>query len=1334
MTQGSTRNGIGPTGAIGPTGSVGATGTIGATGPTGPIGATGLQGPAGIFGKIEYFQNIVSDISGYDKLEDTPTVNVESDLSVTINAAAGETLIKAFATDLGDPGLTIIPAGTWQFNMYRYVDNVGGTNTITIRAFVRTNLGVETALFNVTSLDINDTTATLEIINYVSTAPVIINTTDRIVIKVSATTSVGGGGRTIHFVFDDNIHASFVVTPFIAGIAGQDAFNSTPTFTQNNSTSLSVVSGAAYGWEQLGQAVYVGTGGYYRVNGISGTNLVLANLASNLPSGTIINASTISPAGIPGVTGPQGATGTIGSTGPTGPQGATGPTGPQGATGTIGSTGPTGPRGATGPTGPQGATGTIGSTGPTGPQGATGTIGATGPTGPQGPTGTIGSTGPTGPQGATGTIGSTGPTGPQGATGPTGPQGPTGTIGSTGPTGPIGPQGSPGPTGTIGSTGPTGPQGPTGTIGATGPTGPQGNQGSPGPTGTIGSTGPTGPQGATGPTGPQGSQGSPGPTGTIGATGPTGPQGATGPQGIQGSPGPTGTIGATGPTGPQGATGPIGPQGSQGSPGPTGTIGSTGPQGVTGPQGNQGSPGPTGTIGATGPTGPQGATGTIGATGVQGVTGPQGATGTNIDLTAVHLTGTETITGIKYFSRPIVLSDDGFGATASIGLFTNSGVGSGYVLIKSGGYSLTAFVVNDGLNNMFTVSTSSGTSSFYHDVLINKGSSPTFTAYKESKITILDNSDTFAQVDMHNLGNTLSSSSDYVATADNGTDTTFYVDLGINSSNFAGAIGGPNDSYLYASNKSLVVGIIEENSSNAVKFITGGSGTERMRINNDGSVQVGTGPIANQGPGVLVVNNDFIVRGRNPFIDVRAYGATPISNYDNSVPIQRAIDALALTGGVVFIPPFGGSGAYGISQTINVYNSNVWIQGGGAYHNFDTGGVAQERGTFLQWGGPSGGGPMINFSPTFIGSGVGQALKGARMSDITLEGAGNVGVGLNVFSTHKGIFERLHIKNTINAAISVGVVASGTVIGEAKDVTKTVFRDISIRQLDGAGASAMGITLDGDSFANTSLSTFDNISILHANNTAFKMLNSDTNSIRNLFINRAVGSSGIGIDIGASNITTNQSRANAFYQISAGPGGLTSRGNGFSFPARDNFIWMYSQENGEPLPIIEAGSNLYYTSSSGANSSILGNTPNYRVLTDVSVSTTTAQNIAGLAFAIGTTDNAWSFEANLDAKSAGAGGVRFGVKVPSGATVVAQVVGPNQAPTGIQVSKINNGASATPQIFMNATGITGPVRITGSIGVPAGVVGTASIQLQAGASGITGTIFAGSYIFARKST
>lgn len=235
------------------------------------------------------------------------------------------------------------------------------------------------------------------------------------------------------------------------GASGANAFGfTTLSFVQPAVGGTVSVNVDTTDWMNMGQPVFVETGGDYTVAGIASSTVVnLTNVGDSVnasPGATINNGSGISPGGLQGASGPsgpQGATGSQGTTGPTGPtggQGATGSTGPigvTGATGPVGNTGPTGVvgiTGATGPVGATGATGAVGSTGPTGAVGITGATGAQGTTGPTGAAGGAGATGAVGASGATGAVGATGATG-AGATGATGSQGVTGPTGPTGPAG-----------------------------------------------------------------------------------------------------------------------------------------------------------------------------------------------------------------------------------------------------------------------------------------------------------------------------------------------------------------------------------------------------------------------------------------------------------------------------------------------------------------------------------------------------------------------------------------------------------------------------------------------------------------------------------------------------------------------------------------------------------------------------------------------------------------------------------------------------------------------------------------------------------------------------------
>jgi hypothetical protein len=106
----------------------------------------------------------------------------------------------------------------------------------------------------------------------------------------------------------------------------------------------------------------------------------------------------------------------------------------------------------------------------------------------------------------------------------------------------------------------------------------------------------------------------------------------------------------------------------------------------------------------------------------------------------------------------------------------------------------------------------------------------------------------YLQLNIQNQNSGANASSDVVATADNGSESANYVDLGMNSSGYStsGITGGPDNAYLYSSANDFIIG-----NSTAAKnliFFTGGTATtnEAMRITGTGYIGMGTATPGNK--------------------------------------------------------------------------------------------------------------------------------------------------------------------------------------------------------------------------------------------------------------------------------------------------------------------------------------------------------------------------------------------------------------------------------------------------------------------------------------------------------
>jgi hypothetical protein len=285
---------VGVSGATGVIGVTGATGVIGISGATGPVGITGATGVAGVSaaGRIWYFRQTNSDISGYESLQpDTPDADPQDDMTAVVIDTAGQVIIEEFASDPGDPALTEIPVGEYEFRYWAYVSTASGSTNLVFKFYKRNTSGTETLLFEIDSPEIDALSSNFYTTLYTAVSSFVIAETDRIVTKVYAETT----------------HTS----------------NVTAHFLHSGATPSSIRTAITLG--------YVGPQGATGVVGITGATGV------------------VGVTGATGVVGVTGATGVVGVTGATGVVGVVGVTGATGVEGVTGATGVVGVTGATGP-------------------------------------------------------------------------------------------------------------------------------------------------------------------------------------------------------------------------------------------------------------------------------------------------------------------------------------------------------------------------------------------------------------------------------------------------------------------------------------------------------------------------------------------------------------------------------------------------------------------------------------------------------------------------------------------------------------------------------------------------------------------------------------------------------------------------------------------------------------------------------------------------------------------------------------------------------------------------------------------------------------------------
>lgn len=144
----------------------------------------------------------------------------------------------------------------------------------------------------------------------------------------------------------------------------------------------------------------------------------------------------------------------------------------------------------------------------------------------------------------------------------------------------------------------------------------------------------------------------------------------------------------------------------------------------------------------------------------------------------------------------------------------------------------------------------------------------TLTGSVESNpLKISGSTNNYLQINVKNDNAGNAASSDLVATANNGTEDAYYINMGINSTTFAGAIGGISDAYLYNTGSHLWIGNATPNKN--LYFFAGAAAsagtitpTLMISASADGTAgRVGIG--TNTPTAKLTVNGDVHISGSN---------------------------------------------------------------------------------------------------------------------------------------------------------------------------------------------------------------------------------------------------------------------------------------------------------------------------------------------------------------------------------------------------------------------------------------------------------------------------------------
>lgn len=178
-------------------------------------------------------------------------------------------------------------------------------------------------------------------------------------------------------------------------------------------------------------------------------------------------------------------------------------------------------------------------------------------------------------------------------------------------------------------------------------------------------------------------------------------------------------------------------------------------------------------------------------------------------------------------------------------------------------------------------------------------------------------------------------------------------------------------------------------------------------------------------------------------------------------------------------------------------------------------------------------------------------------------------------------------------------------------------------------------------------------------------------------------------------------------------------------------------------PVADSSTDTLTLSSSDSSIGISGNSSTdsldfsvtsankpSRVTSDVTTTADTAGDVTGLGFAIAASE-VWCAEFHLKIGCNNTGGVKFAITVPASATFMATVQGSSTSPSSLTTSILATSGALSSSSFSAVNSANCWLKVSVCV-VNSTNAGSVQLQFASTTAGQTSTVYANSYVIARK--